>query len=172
MGFEANLAIGQAGESAIARWLRSRGFSALPIYEKIIDTGKGPQFFTPSGSLVAPDLLVCRGKSAFWVEAKNKAAFTWHRNTARWTTGIDWRHYMDYLAVADGSPWPVWLMFLQGAGRAKDSPDGCPTGLYGNDLDVLKSSVNHTSENHGRTGMVYWAEKDLRKMADLHALGM
>ena len=53
--FASNLATGQLGESLIARWCMSRGNSLIPVYEKEIDTGKGPRFFSPEGQFVAPD---------------------------------------------------------------------------------------------------------------------
>lgn len=167
MGFEQQLRFGQAGESVIATWLRSRGRAVLPVYEKIMDTGKGPQVFMPQGSLVAPDLLTWGSvTSPCWIEAKHKTAFSWHRISQRWVTGIDLRHYGDYCHVADMSPWPVWLLFLHRGGQAKDSPAESPAGLFGNDLAFLRLRENHRSANHGPTGMVYWAIGSLRKLAD------
>lgn len=40
--FERKLEWGQAAESDIASWLMRRGYSVMPVYEKILDTGKGP----------------------------------------------------------------------------------------------------------------------------------
>jgi len=34
MTFEEHLAIGQLGESYIARWLNQRGWSVMPVYRK------------------------------------------------------------------------------------------------------------------------------------------
>lgn len=170
MEFEARLQFGQAGESAIATWLRSRGSSVLPVYEKLLDTGKGPQVFGPQGNLVAPDLLTWRGDKTCWIEAKHKSAFSWHRASRRWVTGIDLRHYEDYCRVADSSPWHVWLLFMHRGGQAKDSPAESPSGLYGNDLAILRGCENHRHANWGKSGMVYWAEASLKKMADLRAL--
>lgn len=167
MSFARSLEYGQAGESAIAAWLYTHGYYVLPIYEKIVDTGKGPQLFTPTKSLIAPDLLVYKqDKTALWIEAKHKNAFTWHRITQRFVTGIDLRHYCDYCQVADESPWPVWLMFLHEGGQAKDSPPS-PDGLYGNTLDHLREHENHRHGNWGSGGMVYWAIENLKKFASL-----
>lgn len=141
----------------------------MPVYEKILDTGKGPQLFMSDGGLIAPDLFAFRpdGSKVYWVEAKHKTAFTWHRITERWVTGIDMRHYGDYCKVAESSPWPVWLMFLHEGGQAKDSPPNSPSGLFGNTLDFLKTHENHRHANWGPSGMVYWAEGSLRKLATL-----
>ena len=164
MSLEESLAIGQAGESAIATWLRGKGYSVLPVYEKLFDTGKGPQLYTPGAELIAPDLLAFRGDRVLWIEAKHKTAFSWHRLTGRWVTGIDLRHYGDYLKVDDDSPWPVWLLFLHAGGQAKDSPPDSPSGLFGERLEYLRQHENHRHENCGRSGMVYWAHETLKHL--------
>lgn len=166
--FSESLAVGRAGEAAISQWMRSRGHSVLPVYEKIIDEGKGPQLFTPSRQLIAPDLLAFKQGKAFWIEAKHKSAFTWHRITSQWVTGVDLRHYEDYCQIDDETPWPVWLLFLHAGGQAKDSPPNSPSGLFGGPLNWLRKSENHRHENWGRSGMVYWAEKSLKKIASLN----
>jgi len=163
--FRGNLIVGQAGESSIANWLKARGWAVIPVYEKIMDTGKGPQVFTAEKSLVAPDLLIFNGEKAMWAEVKHKTAFAWHRISQRWTTGIDRSHYRHYLEVADMSPWPMWLMFLHRGGQAKDSPPNSPSGLFVNSMDYLRTHVNHEHDNHGRTGMVYWGIESLRLVA-------
>lgn len=165
--FDRSLEFGQAGESAIARWMRSRGHTLLPAYEKIIDNGKGPRVYAPNGTLVSPDFLVWKGDKAFWLEAKRKTGFTWHRITSRWVTGIDLRHYEDYLKIQDVSSWPVWLLFLQEGGPAKDSPDVSPSGLFGNTITYLKSHENHRHDNWGKSGMVYWSHDHLKLIAPL-----
>lgn len=170
MRFEESLSIGRASESAIAKWLRSRGWAVLPAYEKAGSEFKGPQVFFPeSCALVAPDFLSWRGKCARWIEAKHKTAFSWHRITQRWVTGIDLRHYMDYCALANKSPWPVWLLFLHTGGQAKDSPVS-PAGLFGQTLDELRLRENHRSSQWGRSGMVYWAVDSLIRLADADSL--
>lgn len=169
--FRQKLAFGETGESLIANWLKWKEYSILPVYEKEVDTGKGPQVFTLSSGLIAPDLLAFSDDptKVWWVEAKHKSAFSWHRKTRRWVTGIDLRHYENYLELQGRSPWPIWLLFLHRAGRAKDTPEGmtCPTGLYGGNIERLCRMENHRHENWGRSGMVYWAESVLNKIAEL-----
>ncbi len=169
MTFHRQLQFGQAGESAIAHWFRNRGFNVLPVYEKIVDTGKGPQLFLSGGeSLIAPDMLVFKPGCMYWIEAKHKTAFTWYRVGGRWTTGIDLRHYLDYLKVDDNTEFDVWLLFLHRGGKAKDNPfEDSPAGLYGNTLEYLRHHEDHRSDNWGKSGMVYWGIQDLRKIAAL-----
>ena len=50
---------------------------------------------------------------------------------------------------------------------AKDSPEGCPTGLFANSLAWLREHENHRHGNWGASGMVYWAVDALRLMASL-----
>ena len=167
--FPQQLAIGRTGESVIARWLQARGYAVLPVYEKSERDYKGPALYAIEGPLIAPDMLAFlpTGK-AFWIEAKTKDAFSWHRKTQRWVTGIDLRNYEDYQRVQAVSPWPVWLLFLQGDGVAKDTPDGmiAPRGLFGRALTYLLKHENHRFADYGTSGMVYWSDTTLLKIAD------
>lgn len=152
-----NNRFGKVAESAIAQYLMRRGRAILPVYEKLIDEGKGPQLFTAEGSFVAPDLCAIGNGKIIWAEVKHKTAFTWHRITGRWTTGIDLRHYSDYQRVAEKTRLPVWIFFLHEGGAAKDSPPDSPSGLFGNELGILTQRENHRSDRWGKSGMVYWA---------------
>jgi len=169
MNFNARLEKGQVAESLIANWLRSRGWYVLPIYEKEGESNKGPRLFTPQKTLIGTDMFIFRGDQRRWIEAKHKSAFTWYRNGQRFTTGIDFHHYLHYCQIDDLTPWPVWLLFLHRDGRARDTPPDkeSPTGLFGNTLAYLREHESHTSENWGTHGMVYWAERDLRRLATL-----
>lgn len=166
MSFEDSLCVGKLGESQIASWLRKRGNHVMPVYEVSSGQYKGPTIF-PSygGDLIAPDMFVFNKDRAFWVEAKHKEAFSWHRKTRRWVTGIDVRHYRDYKKLGEISQWDVWLLFLHKGGQAKDSPANSPSGLYGNRLEYLIENENHRHENWGSSGMVYWAEEHLKKLS-------
>ena len=161
--FEKMLESGKAGETVIADWLKARGWSVLPVYEKIIDEGKGPQIFSADGELVAPDLLAFNAHKFLWVEAKHKTGFSWHRMSNRWVTGIDKRHFNDYLKVKKKSNIPLWLMFLHDGGTAKDSPES-PAGLFTGEISDLNKNINHCSDRWGSSGMVYWAIETLRKI--------
>jgi hypothetical protein len=179
LSFEEKRRKGLIGESVIAKWINARGSSVLPIYQVEIDAGKGPQFYTSAGGYVAPDMMVF--PSMVWIEAKHKTAFTWHRITAQWCTGIDLRHYQQYHEVERISRRPVWLMFLHPLGTPREGdlaagcPPNCPTGLFGNSLDTLKRCENHRSANWGRDGMVYWTPDAFKLFASLaeldHLLG-
>jgi hypothetical protein len=165
--FAAQLNYGQMGESRIARWLRAHGFTVLPVYEKEISTGKGPQLFSLDNSLIAPDMLAFRGKTVKWIEAKHKTVFSWYRIGNRWVTGIDQKHYNDYIKVALISPWPVWLLFLHENANTAEGPGNCPTGLFGQELLWLADHESHRSDKWGKSGMVYWAHATLRPLCSL-----
>lgn len=157
MTFQQQLADGRAGESEIARWLIERGSIVVPVYEKIIDEGKGPQVFTAKGQFIAPDLLAIRHGKLTWIEAKHKTAFPWNRNRQVFVTGIDLHHYQQYIKVQCLSEVSVWLLFLHKGGQAKDSPPS-PAGLFGNSLRILALNENHrcSPDKYGKGGMVYW----------------
>jgi hypothetical protein len=161
---------GRAGESSIAMWFRDKGYSVLPIYEKILDEYKGPTLFLPKEVRIAPDMFVFNASRALWIEAKHKTGFAWYRKTQQWTTGIDLKHYGDYCAVDDSTPWPVYLMFLHKGGCAKDSGQS-PAGLFGEKLSILRQCENHRcpATQMGSSGMVFWDIDHLRKWADISA---
>jgi len=48
---------------------------------------------------------------------------------------------------------------------AKDSPIS-PSGLFGNEINKLEKTINHSSDLWGKSGMVYWNKEDLVKLAD------
>jgi len=181
MSFDRQLGIGKVGESLIARFMMRRGNAVLPVYEVEKGHGKGPQFFLAEQSLVAPDMLVFTASGQLFIEAKHKSVFTWYRKNQCWTTGIDLRHYLDYLRVGRASRIPVWLMFYHRESRPSDAdlrmgcPRICPSGLYGGEIASLSARESHRTtslhsavgiKGHGRSGMVYWAERSLRKIAE------
>lgn len=170
--FDKLLSVGKAGESKIAMWLRSRGSTVLPVYEKLIEEGKGPTLFLPNNrNLICPDLLTWQGNKVVWIEAKHKEGFSWHRNSSRWTTGIDLRLYHHYLEMAELTPFPVWVLFLHRGGSAKDNPTAIsPSGLFGNDISILKDKVSHVHPNFGRSGGAFWAMENLIKLDTLEAV--
>lgn len=172
--FKERLAFGKLGESKIASWLRTRGNYVLPVYETE-EQYKGPRLYAPTREIVSPDLLVFNFEGIRWVEAKHKTVFTWHRITERWTTGIDRRHYKEYLSLAEEWPWPIWLLFLHESDEPDERdkeycPKKCPIGLYGGDILLLNKKINHEHDNWGKSGMVYWAEKSLIKLATLQEI--
>jgi hypothetical protein len=181
MGFDfaSKLKMGLMGESDIAKYFNKKGYNVLPVYEKQIDTGKGPTLFAYNGSqYIAPDMLVFKdrlysGDDALWIEAKTKTAFTWYRAKQVWNTGIDLRHFRDYVKVSRLSPFKVFLVFLHLGGIAKDTPPGMvsPTGLFTNSLKYLAKNYCHKSKNWGRSGMVYWEPGNhLVKIASLEEI--
>ena len=174
MCFESALSFGKTGEGFLAHYLIRSGFSVLPVYEIEQGQFKGPSVYTSAGNFVAPDMMAfssCadfEGETCFFVEAKTKSAFTLHRKTGRFVTGISKRHFEDYIQVQSRSPFTIWIMFLQlNGGCAKDSPQG-PTGLYGATVSRLMRNVNHEwIAPRDRDSMVYWAAESLSYFASL-----
>lgn len=187
MRFKENLEFGRVAEGLIAKWLISRGSMVMPAYEIEKACGKGPQLFTECGDFVAPDMIVFSSNGICWIEAKHKTVFSWDRKTRMWITGIDLRHYADYIRVMQKTKLPVWLLFYHGCSRPdpKDlrfdgCPKECPTGLYGGELIFLMGYEHHRClpkdttrkgmVGHGKSGMVYWAHKDLKYIASKIAI--
>lgn len=179
MRFQQALSVGQMGESAIALWLRRRGWNVLPAYEKEIDNGKGPRLFMAQGSedreLITPDLLVMRDATFHWVEAKHKTTFTWYGIGGYWTTGIDLRHWQDYQRVQALTGIPVYLFFLHRDWRTRledvtkwGAEPTCPVGLFAGSVERLSAVCSHRSDKWGPSGMIYWRPfVHLRQIATL-----
>ena len=180
MSFDESLAYGKVGESIISRYMQSRGHAVLPGTRSKRPWERAA-LFSIGKWLIAPDMLVFTASGAMFIEAKHKSVFTWHRASSAWTTGIDLRHYGDYLRVAKETRLPVWFAFYHResipseSDRAHGCPSECPTGLYVGELFDLLTTENHRSKNfdptregfvgHGKSGMVYWAESTLKKIA-------
>ena len=171
--FSTVLKFGQEGENLIANWLRNRGWNVLPVYEKEGGDYKGPRLFTPTDGLIAPDLWAIREAQGTWkmeltwIEAKHKAGFDYHRITGDLVTGIDERHYLDYLKIADltRKSMDFFILFLQRGIGTKNSRFPTPAGLYGKSIHHLRKN-----EHHRHSGMVYWDESAFEKMAELDDL--
>lgn len=172
--FQQALEKGQVGESQIAQWMRSRGWHILPAYEKEIDNGKGPRLFTAYGvdQLVSPDLLAMRNGEFRWIEAKHKDHFSWYGKDRTWQTGIDKRHFDDYVKVAKRTGLNVWVLFLHRSDKtwiedvAKyGAPKKCPTGLYGQRVQELNAGKRYGHQH--ANGMYYWNIDQLKVMATL-----
>lgn len=167
--FKQTLEFGQVAESKIARFLYRRGCSVLPVYEIEGKRDAGPQLFTANMSLVAPDMLAFNATGdCFFVEAKHKSHFSWHRKTQSWQTGIDQHHFDDYLKVQAVTATPVWLLFLHCLATpwrndvAHGSPSVCPTGLFGREVTLLREG--RRDNGHGSRGMIYWNASDLLRI--------
>lgn len=180
--FDERYARGRVGEGLCARWLMYReGWKILPAYEIEMSRGKGPRVFTSDGMLIAPDIFAMKyQKKKFlfkWFEAKHKTHFTWFRKGGgNWQTGIDLRHYLDYIKVQEQTKTEVFALFLHNSSIPSKSdlehgsPHTCPTGLYGCPLSYLMEHEDHRDsyDNGWRNyPMVYWNEKDLEKLATL-----
>lgn len=163
MSFAETLEFGKLGECVVATAMTCRGYSVLPVYEIQRGNYKGPRVFAPKGQRVAPDMFCMKPKDRFFVEAKRKSVFSWHRNTQRWVTGIDMRHYEDYKLILEETGIRILLVFLHEKAEPDPRdvmycPGKCPTGMFAVSVD---KPTNHENDKWGPSGMVYWAYKDL-----------
>jgi len=171
--FEESLRVGRLSESAIVSWLRARGNGVITVYEIQHEAKMGPRFLAShSRAFVAPDVLCFGGRGqVLWCETKHKTVFSWHRKTGEWVTGVDLHHFRDYRRVSEETGLPVWLAFLHvsatpdNADKRHNCPDVCPTGLFVGEITRLAQQYNHTHENWGRNGMIYWSSRTLCRLA-------
>ena len=169
-GFDRQLKEGKLGEGAVASWLLHRhadnGAAILPAYEVDGLGFKGPTLYMADRTLITPDLLVLpAGGPVYFAEVKTKTTFTWFRRTATWQTGIDKRHWDDYLRIREQLQIVIVLMFYHRSGesrqqdRALGAPSECPSGLYCQTIGKLRKCIDHTGADTGRSNgsvLVYW----------------
>lgn len=179
--FQNQRAYGRIGEGLCGRWLiYDGGWTLLPAYEIEIPSGKGPRLFTSGEQLIAPDIFAMKYQKrkllCKWYEAKHKTRFTWYRKAQNWQTGIDLRHYLDYIKVQERTKIEVYLLFLHTCSLPSQydlnygSPTTCPIGLYGQTLNYLATHEHHRDSferNERNYPMVYWNECDLERLATL-----
>lgn len=178
--FNDAFAFGRIAEGQIAQWLiRAEGWTISPAYEIEIPSGKGPRLFAFTGELITPDILAMKHQKKkfvfLWNEAKHKTRFTWHWKSKNWQTGIDLRHYLDYIKVQEQT-FDVRVLFLHSCSTPSKydlehgCPATCPVGLYGHSLRYLMAHEHHR-DSYDRGGrdypMVYWNESDLERLATL-----
>ena len=95
---------------------------------------------------------------------KRKTAFN-STLTGRWTIRIDLRHYRDYCTVDDQSRGRS-LLFLQLAGRLKQSSRIAHQGLFGEHIKVHPGAARIIAATNREVGMVYWAIDSLKSFGD------
>lgn len=174
--FKDSLYFGKIGEDQISMIFRERGWGVIPVYEKTMDDGKGPRVFLKKGeeSLIAPDMQVFKDKWVLWVEVKRKSSFSWSTRDLVWRTGIDKRHFDDYIEVNQKTPWKVHLFFIHDSEYCSNAPRGkkSPTGIFYNSIDYLKDNISFASKSpktldYGKTGMVYWDVSNLKRLSPI-----
>ena len=127
-------------------------------------TSSIPATLDRRGRLITPDLLLMKKQQVKWVEAKHKNMATFFRKKWRWQTGIDKRHYEDYLKVQDRTPaWPIWLLFLQEVPLETNAPPGLRSAqqdclaVPSQRVFLMKAPIR---QNGKRNPMVYWGLSD------------
>lgn len=164
--FNSSLVEGKTGETQIAKWLMGKGRHILPIYEIAENQYKGPALYcNDKTTIIAPDMAVFSHRGLSFIEAKHKNAFSWYRKKRIWTTGIDRHHFEQYVNFRKTLRYKLWILFLHRGGQAKDSMVS-PSGLFGNDIDILENKIDHESDNWGKSGMVYWDKDSLVKLSN------
>tara|TARA_Y100000593_G_C4249892_1_gene306603 strand:- start:56 stop:649 length:594 start_codon:yes stop_codon:yes gene_type:complete len=170
MTFAQHLSMGAKGEELAKAWLIHYGHTVISDFGS--DTPfQGPRAYTPSGTLVQPDLLAIKPDEVppkFWVEVKTKRVFSWSRNRQVWVTGIDLDKYLHYLEVSEQTDSDVLIVFLHlqdSSPKYPGSPWPCPVGLFWQWLDKLEEV-----EAYRYGPMVYWSAGDLERECSLDQL--
>ena len=163
--FDDRLNFGVEGEDFAAAWARRLGFSVLP-HQPCPPNGKGgPRILTPHhGELVAPDLPLWREGVPLLLEVKRKAAFTLHRATGAWVTGVEASYFEQYCRVWDVTGVRTFLGFVH---------DDDPAQLtLGGEVWQLAQRVHHQYPETGDSRMLYWDRRRLVNLAEHPAFAL
>jgi hypothetical protein len=183
MTFKHQLSVGAAGESIVAAYFQSLGWTIQPVYEKFEQDHKGPRIFGQRRKYVAPDAMLIRydgtGRPrAGYIEVKTKAYWTYHGKSGKFQTGIDKHHCQEYEAVQRDTGIPVTLVFFHTSEQARFEDVkkwACPsivddgTGLFLSELSQI-ARTDDIARGHASKGMAYWNKTDLRRVAAMDQL--
>lgn len=114
--FEEKLAFGKEGEHEVGDYFLSRGYSLLPLYQFTDDLA--PKVFYEGTAAISPDIFVSGDNGTFWVEVKTKNR--WIKYNGVLETGLNERHYLEYLKIKNKTALPLYVIF----NHKEDNPNG------------------------------------------------
>jgi len=158
MSFEDRLEHARRVEQDVAAWLMRRNWLVLPVYDysgQQDDKAPKLQAARRRDSLVAPDLLAARGGAHLWFEVKWKAAATLHRKTDTLETGLNLRHWRDYVAIKRESGADVWIVFVHEAEAEIRAAEVS---------QLARSARIYDGAKMGRGGMVFFPYRQIKRL--------
>lgn len=174
-GFVENLKVGLDGEDEIEDWFAAQGFSVIPLFNRK-DPRRGPVMHCGDGELrTIPDLLVMKPRGsnivgypeAFFVEVKNREAFSYRYVSKEVQLALDMVDYERYLSFSENSSLDMLVLVRSAGNQMKYAPAEVesPKGVYGGFLSELTKIENHRDLKYGKNdkGMVYWNIESLKK---------
>jgi len=155
--FKVKLAFGKEGEHEVGEYMLNKGYSILPLYQFNDDVA--PQIFNAKTTITSPDLFVCGNNKYFWVEVKTKNR--WIKYLADTETGCNYKHYIEYLKIAEITGLPVYIIF--------NHKDNDPRGFYSVNIKVplhrIWDGLNCKTGARVSQPLALWLIKDLIKLA-------
>lgn len=154
--FKEQLAIGKEGEHEIGNYFMNKNYSILPLYQ--FEDNIAPKVFTLNNTLTSPDMFISGNNKCFWVEVKTK--FRWVNYNNIIETGINEKHYRQYLSIAEKTTLPIYLIF-----NHKKTP---PIGYFYIDIKTpynrIWDGINIADQKYISQPMVFWKYEDLIKI--------
>lgn len=106
--FKDFLKFGEDGEKEVAIQLIEKGINIMPLYQ-FTNKDKTPVLLTKNTQIIAPDLICYYKNKSFFVEVKTKNKWVVSKNYIE--TGLDYKHYLEYLKIKETTGLPVYLFF-------------------------------------------------------------
>jgi hypothetical protein len=163
--FEESLLQGVEGEKQAALELAKIGVSIMPLFQ--FGMGKeAPFVLTEERKHIAPDLMCYKDRKAFFVEVKTKMQWVkvlWCEKTKKkvYETGINKRHFDEYLEIKKITGIPVFLCFKH--------EEESPTGFYFVEISTPSRHWNGFSPagSYVMPAMVFYKMEDLLSIEGL-----
>lgn len=126
--FNQMLKFGEEGERIAAEKLLSKGVAVSPLYQFSPDSP--PFLLTDIERVILPDLTCWKNGANFFVECKRKKQ--WVSWNGELETGLDLRHFNDYLKVKKITGSSIYIFFIHEDTMKQNS------GIFYNEIEILK----------------------------------
>lgn len=154
--FEEKLAFGKEGEHEVGEYFMKLGYSLLPLYQFTEDIA--PKIYSEVETIISPDIFISGKEKAFWVEVKTKNRWI-NYNRIR-ETGLNKRHYDEYIKIRHNTKLPVYVVF--------NHKDDNPTGFYFIDIIVpyhrIWDGINCATNRRVSPPLVLWKFEALTRI--------
>ncbi len=154
--FEEKLAFGKEGEHEVGEYFMRRGYSLLPLYQFSEDLA--PKIYNDGGVIISPDIFVAGLKKAFWVEVKTKNR--WIKYLGNLETGLNERHFNEYLRINRKTELPVYVVF----NHKEDMPNGFYFVEITTPFQRIWDGINRANGKRISPPLVLWRIEMLTKI--------
>lgn len=153
MTFQENLKFGEEGEKLIAELLINDGYYVMPLYQ--FEATHAPHILGSNHEFISPDLIIFKDSITKYIEVKRKNK--WNNYQNKYTTGIDYRKYIQYKTLSQLTQIPFELYFIHEVIE--------PIGIF--QIDIQTPGEYWDGKVYGEqrySAMYFWNHTQLKKI--------